>query len=243
MNSLINKSFRDIYSAQFKLKIHMYLDMLLYLVILQIIAEVLFFYIDGILKSGSAPLVKLEYHAFTPIFVLFFSAIWSFYMGILVTKKQQRLEMASFIVTRKMEHTTNISLFLCFSIFASLTTMLLNYVTRIVLLLYNSTGVIDESNLLHAPRVFFVSLIFAILCLLFTSAIGYFLGLLAYKYKFVYTLFFAAICAFLFWLQKQDAEVVYEKLNNPSLLFGSICIAITLLFGISTRFSTALEVR
>lgn len=243
MEFLKDKNFRDIYKAQLKLKINKHLDMVLYLIILQIIGEVLFLKMDGFLMSSSSSHVEMIFQSFSPQLLLLFSAIWALYMGIVVTKREQRLEMNSFIASSKVDHATNISLFLYFAIFSSITTMLFNYVTRIFLLLTDSSGIIDSTNIMHEPFIFIENIGIGILLLLFAMAIGYFLGLLAYKFKFVYTMAFVVTFVFLLWLQKQDLTIIYEKLSNPSLVYGSLCIAIILIFALSTRFSTALEVR
>lgn len=243
MRFLKNKSFRDVYKTQLKWKINRNLDMVLYLIVLQIIGEVLFLKMDGFLMSSSSSHAEIVFQSFSSQFLLLFSAIWAFYIGIVVTKREQRLEMNSFIVSRNSDHATNITLFLYFSIFASITTMLFNYVTRIILLLTDPSGIIDEANIIHEPFTFIKNIGIGILLLLFTMAVGYFLGLLAYKFKFVYTMAFVITFAFLLWLQKQDLTFIYEKLSNLSLVCGSLCIAIILLFTLSTRFSTALEER
>ncbi|MBK3495923.1 hypothetical protein JFL43_13845 [Viridibacillus sp. YIM B01967] len=245
MMFLTTKSFAETLQAQVKFKLHAYLSMVVYLIILQVAGMLLFLLLGSANMSSSSDLVEMEFYVFTPKPMLILSSLWAFYVGKLMTRHDQRADIMPFVTTRTLSSIADVVVLGLLAIFTGITVMLSIYVVRIIVMLKPNQNIISGENMVNAPGIFIENIMTFIVFILLMTAIGYFFGMLTQQSK-LWIFFIVAVSVLMLCSAfGQQVLLVTIKLAKsvPLPLLGTPVIASSILFVLATLLANKLEVR
>ncbi|MGE7918891.1 hypothetical protein ACQKM9_08060 [Viridibacillus sp. NPDC093762] len=242
--SLTNKTIAETLQVQVKYKLHAYLGMVVYLIMLQIVGILMSLIAPSGMSSGSG-FVDIDVEMYTPIVLLFLSNLWAFYVGSLMTRHDQRADIMPFITTRIMSSIGDVVVLGVLAVYAGITAMLSNYVVRIIILLKSNNHMLSDENMFNAPEVFIENLVAFIFYILCFAAVGYFLGMVAQKSKKVLFLIVAVFFSMLFTSFGQEILQGTFKIAESGLFsfMGVMIILSSICFIVATFLAGNLEVK
>lgn len=241
--SLTNKTFVETLQVQVKFKFHAYLGMVVYLIILQIVGMLLSLIgsSNGLLDIDIA---VINFYDFRPTGVLVLTCFWAFYIGMLMMRHDQRADIMPFVTNRTMSSIADSVVLAIIAIFAGFTTMLSNYVVRIIVTLRSNHNIIVREDMFSAPGVFVENIAAFIVVILYVAAVGYFFGMIAQKSKVVFCIIIAVCFSILFTEFGQGiAQAIIGLGTQPILFFIVSIIASVIFFVLTAMMANNLEVR
>ncbi|MGE7624755.1 hypothetical protein ACQKMD_17375 [Viridibacillus sp. NPDC096237] len=241
--SLTNKTFVEMLQVQVKFKLHAYLGMVTYLIILQVVGMLLSLVSSSTMSLGS-DIVDVNFSIFRTTMVLVLSCFWSFYIGMLMMRHDQRADIMPFVTTRTMSSASDSIVLAIIAIFAGITTMLSNYVVRIIVMLKSNQNIIAMEDVFNAPGIFLKNIAAFIVVILCVASVGYFFGMIMQKSKLVMCIISASCFSMLFTELGQEILLSIRQLGmHPILYFAVNLLTSAILFILSAMMANNLEVR
>lgn len=240
---LSNRTLGEVVKAQVKFKLNAYMSAFMGLIIVQILG--LLFSLNGTSSMGSG----LNYgwvkvYLVTNDLIFLFVGIWAFFVGHLLTTKAYLYDDFSFVATRLSSNLANIIVLLLISLFAGTTSILMNYVGRVILLLSNKAEYMRSPGLFDDPLSSILNFIVVTLIILTITSSGYLVGMLAQKNKLLLLLLPIIVIGLLMadlWPIVLNF-LFYENVSMWVLLVKLLVISITC-FALAIVASNRLEVR
>ncbi|MGE7838428.1 hypothetical protein [Viridibacillus arvi] len=242
--SLTNKTFAETLQVQVKFKLHAYLGMIVYLIMVQIVG-ILMSLMGPTGMSSVSSFIDINAEMYTPTVLIFLSNLWAFYVGLLMTRHDQRADIMPFVSTRIMSSIGDVVVLVALAVYAGITAMLSNYVVRIVILLKSNKHMLSDENMFSAPEVFIENLVAFIFFILCFAAVGYFLGMIAQKSKKVLFIIVAVFFSMLFTSFGQEILLGTIKIAQFGLFsfMGVMIILSATCFIVATFLARNLEVK
>lgn len=165
--------FSTILKKQFLYKVHAHYSMFSTMVILQLIGVIFAF--GGENYGTGTENIMLNVKISSGSIVIGFTLFWIFIMAILMTTKQNKSMMHTFITNKKLNHLSNILFLLLLSVIGGISSYLIGFFIKTITFLWYST-----ENIIVVEKITFVEVILGIvvttLYMFLLGAIGYFLG-------------------------------------------------------------------
>lgn len=239
----------DIVKKQFLHKLNAYTGVFSSLLVMQLIGIFLGFGTGGG-GSSSGGTVTVDYSFSTGDTPVFFTLLWAFSMGILVTTLAYRNDAFSFISNR-LSHNISSLLFLLFaSVIAGTLATLAGSIIKFSSLLQSNLIFTETSTLFSSPTDFFIRVLTSILYTVLFASLGYVVGSFIQRSKFVLPLLIVVIIVIpLLQLNMGGLDLIAKIVaffgTETSLLLFlmKIIVTVSILFAISIGVTTKTEVR
>lgn len=240
---LSNSTLGEVVKVQVRFKLNAYLGVAVSLIFVQVVG--LLFSLNGTSSMGSTiNNTMIQIITISPDSVFFFVAIWALLTGNIITTKAYRYSDFSFVTTSLSNNLSNILVLFILSVFAGMTTFLSNYITRVVLLLFDHLYYVKSVSILEDPLHSIVTVCAVICLILAISSAGYLWGMLVQINKiFMFPLILLMISALV--TKTGQSILLYIFIENESmllLLIKLVCVSI-IFFSVATVCSNRMEVR
>jgi len=243
MMFLSNRTLGEVVKVQVKFKLNAYMSAFMGLIIVQILG--IFISLDGTNSMGSGwNNISVNVSLVSNDLIFLFVAIWAFFVGHLMTTKAYLYDDFSFVTTRLSSNLANIIVLFLMSLFAGATSILTNYVGRVILLLFDKVDYMRSPGLLDDPLSSILNFIVVTLLILTIASSGYLVGMLTQKNKLL-LLFLPVIVIGLLMADLWPTVLqflFYENVSMWVFLVKLLIITITC-FALAIVSSNRLEVR
>lgn len=243
MMFLSNRTLGEVVKVQVKFKLNSYMSAFMGLIIVQILG--LLFSINGTSSMGSSLYnVWVNVSLISNDLIFIFVVIWAFFVGHLMTTKAYLYDDFSFVATRLSSNLANIIVLFLMSLFAGATSILTNYVGRVILLLFDKVDYMRSPGLLDDPLSSILNFMVVTVLILTVASSGYLVGMLTQKNKLLLLLLPVIVIGLMMaelW-PTVLSFLFYENVSMWVLLVKLLVLTITC-FALAIFFSNRLEVR
>lgn len=176
----------DVVKQQVRYKFNAYTSVFNSLLIMQIIGIIFGFGMTGNIHSlyGHSEAVFISRENFTGDMPVFFTLIWAFTTGFILTTRDYRNEAFSFVSTRLSHHLSSFIFIVITSCIAGLTMTFAGSIIKFSTYFRSATVFIEPNDLFNTPVHFLIMIITAILYTILLASIGYVIGSFTQKSKF-----------------------------------------------------------
>lgn len=243
MMFLSNRTLGEVVKVQVKFKLNSYMSAFMGLIIVQILG--LLFSINGTSSMGSSLYnVWVNVSLISNDLIFIFVVILAFFVGHLMTTKAYLYDDFSFVATRLSSNLANIIVLFLMSLFAGATSILTNYVGRVILLLFDKVDYMRSPGLLDDPLSSILNFMVVTVLILTVASSGYLVGMLTQKNKLLLLLLPVIVIGLMMaelW-PTVLSFLFYENVSIWVLLVKLLVLTITC-FALAIFFSNRLEVR
>lgn len=247
--SLTRVNMAVIVKKQYRFKLKAYIQVLLSLIFIQVLA--LLFSLNGSASMGSTSgMLSVDLTYYSADFVVAFTMLWGFITAILITTKAYRNDDFVFVTNRATSNLANILFLLTASVIGGITAILSSFLLRVVVNIFMNGIFVKSTQVVSAPAEFLLGIYSTTLYIFLICAVGYLVGTLVQINKLFSVLLPAAFFGALILDGLNGKVGVIGKTfeffyTESSLVIFAVKVIVTvgLLFAAAAGLSNRLEVK
>lgn len=167
----------DIVKKQYVYKLRAYIQVLISLIFIQLLA--ILFSFNGVGGMGSSgENINVQFQYYSADIVVGFTMLWGFISAILITSKTHRNIDFPFVTNRLSSHLSNMLFLLSGSLVGGITAMLSIFPIKLIMYYLIESVFVKSTNITGSPLEFLLGIFTTTLYVFLSIAIGYFVGTL-----------------------------------------------------------------